>query len=72
MVGVEELKEMRLNPCRSVVNNLGVVKIEGLAVLRDKLDRRNLIYWSSGNRHIEGKNSTYGSITEQEKLLLWC
>ncbi len=36
MVGVEELKEKRLNPCRSVVNNFSVVKIEGLTVLRDK------------------------------------
>ena len=26
------------------------------------------IYWSSGNRHKEGRNFTYGSNMEQEKL----
>jgi hypothetical protein len=36
MVGVEELKERRLNPSRSVVNNFSIVKIEGLTVLREK------------------------------------
>ncbi len=69
MVGVKKLNEKRMNPCRGVVNNFSIVKIEGLAVLRDKLDRRNLIYWSSGNRHREGRSFTYGSITEQEKLI---
>jgi len=43
MVGVEELKEMRLNLCRSVVNNFSIVKIEGLTVLREYLDESNLI-----------------------------
>ena len=43
MVGIEELKEMRLNLCRSVVNNLGIVKIEGLTVRRENLDESNLI-----------------------------
>jgi len=37
MVGVKKLNEMRVNPCRSVVNNLGIVKIKGWAVLRDKV-----------------------------------
>lgn len=27
------------------------------------------IYWSSGNRHKEGRSFVYGSITEQEKLM---
>jgi len=36
MVGVNKLKEKRLNPCRSVVNNFSIVKIEGWAVLRDR------------------------------------
>jgi len=67
MVGVKKLKEMRLNPCRSVVNNFSIVKIEGWAVLGDRTWRKP-IYWSSGNRHKEGRSFTYGSITEQEKL----
>lgn len=65
MVGVKKLNEKRVNPCRSVVNNLGVVKIKGWAVLRDtlpaagrELDERNLNYWSSGNRHKEGRSFT--------------
>ena len=33
-----------------------------------ELDGRNLNYWSSGNRHKEGRSFAYGSITEQEKL----
>ena len=37
MVGVKKLNEKRVNPCRSVVNNLGIVKIKGWAVLRDKI-----------------------------------
>jgi hypothetical protein len=36
MVGVKKLKEKRLNPCRSVVNNFSMVKTEGWAVLQDK------------------------------------
>ncbi len=73
-----------MNPCRGVpassagpaVNNFSIVKIEGYAVLRDtvpkagrELDERNLMYWSSDNRHKEGRSFTYGSITEQEKLI---
>jgi hypothetical protein len=36
MVGVKKLNEMRVNPCRGVVNNFSIVKIEGYAVLRDE------------------------------------
>jgi hypothetical protein len=36
MVGAKKLNEMRLNPCRSVVNNFSMVKTEGWAVLQDK------------------------------------
>jgi len=36
MVGVKKLNEMRVNPCRSVVNNFSIVKIKGWAVLRDR------------------------------------
>jgi len=43
MVGVKELKEKRLNLCRSVVNNFSIVKIDGLAVLGEYLDGGNLI-----------------------------
>lgn len=60
MVGVKKLNEMRVNPCRSVVNNLGIVKIKGWEVqsCETELDERNLNYWSSGNRHKEGRSFT--------------
>jgi hypothetical protein len=32
MVGVKKLNKKRMNPCRSVVNNFSIVKIEGWAV----------------------------------------
>ena len=37
MAGVKKLKEKRLNPCRSVVNNFSIVKIEGWGGLRDSI-----------------------------------
>ena len=37
MVGVKKLNEMRVNPCRSVVNNFSIVKTDGLTVLRDRI-----------------------------------
>jgi hypothetical protein len=36
MVGAKKLNEMRVNPCRSVVNNFSIVKIEGWAVPREQ------------------------------------
>tara|TARA_R110002124_G_scaffold149423_1_gene315553 strand:+ start:390 stop:623 length:234 start_codon:yes stop_codon:yes gene_type:complete len=54
MVGVKKLKETRLNPCRSVVNNFSIVKIEGWAVLRDTLP--------AAGRELDGSNLCTGQV----------